>query len=325
VERGSIDAAAIPLVLVEKEQIVRKSFVLEFVRWERELTDVGGLDLLKGFLSARREAFSDGARAFGLPAPKGICLIGVQGCGKSLTAKAVARFYGLPLLRMDMGRVFAGLVGQSEENVRAAVKLAESIAPCVLWIDEIEKAFSGLGSSNLSDAGTTARVISFMTTWLQEREGEVYVVATANDISQMPPELLRKGRFDEVFFIDLPGATERREIFAIHLRRRGREPDEFDLDALATRTRGFSGAEIEEAIIAGLHEAFGARRPLHTDDIAAAIAATIPLSRTMAERVQGLRAWAEGRARPASSAALRSPRCDLRRPGILDDDVLGYS
>lgn len=302
VERGRIDKDTIPCVLKEKEQIIRKSTVLESVRWEPGMEDLGGLDLLKEFLDSRREAFTERARAFGLPPPKGICLIGVQGCGKSLAAKVVSRFYRLPLLRMDMGRVFAGLVGRSEENSRNALKLAESVAPCVLWIDELEKAFSGTGSSNVSDAGTTARVISHVTTWLQERASEVYVVATANDISQLPPELVRKGRFDEVFFVDLPAPREREEIFRIHLRKRGRTPDEFDIGTLAELARGFSGAEIEEAVISGLYEAFAARRPLETRDMAKAIERTVPLSETMHERVAALRSWAEGRARRASSA-----------------------
>jgi SpoVK/Ycf46/Vps4 family AAA+-type ATPase len=302
VETGRINRETIPLVLKEKEQIIRKSTVLESVRWDHGLEDLGGLNLLKEFLESRREAFTDRARAFGLPPPKGICLIGVQGCGKSLAAKAVSRFYRLPLLRMDMGRVFAGLVGRSEENVRTALKLAESVAPCVLWIDELEKAFAGVGNSNISDAGTTARVISHVTTWLQERSSEVYVVSTANDIAQLPPELVRKGRFDEVFFVDLPAPLEREEIFRIHLRKRARNPDEFDLATLAELARGFSGAEIEEAVISGLYEAFAVRRPLETRDIAKSIERTVPLSETMHERVAALRSWAEGRARRASSA-----------------------
>ncbi len=302
VERGRLDKETIPVVLKEKEGIIKKSTVLEYVRWDQGLEDLGGLDLLKEFLESRREAFTERARAFGLPPPKGICLIGVQGCGKSLAAKAVSRFYRLPLLRMDMGRVFAGLVGRSEENSRVALKLAESVAPCVLWIDELEKAFSGTGSSNVSDAGTTARVISHITTWLQERSSEVYVVATANDISQLPPELVRKGRFDEVFFVDLPAPKEREEIFRIHLKKRGRVPEEFDLVTLAELARGFSGAEIEEAVISGLYEAFAARRPLETRDISKSIERSVPLSETMHERVAGLRSWAEGRARRASSA-----------------------
>ena len=303
VQSGRIDAAAIPLVLEEKEQTVRKSTVLDYVRWDQGFEVVGGLDLLKAFLAARRDAFSDEARAFGLPSPRGVCLIGVQGCGKSLAAKSIARFYRVPLLRFDVGRVFAGIVGRSEENVRAALKLAESLAPCVLWIDELEKSLAGSGSSHVSDAGTTARVISTITTWLQERPDlGVYVVATANDISRLPPELLRKGRFDEIFFVDLPTAAEREEVLSIHLRRRARDPRELDVRAVAASSEGFSGAELEEAVIAALYEAFGRRRPLMTEDLLQAVAQTVPLSTTMHEQVAWIRTWAEGRARRASSA-----------------------
>ena len=305
VRGGRIDAAAIPLVLEEKEHTVRKSTVLEVVRWEQGCEVVGGLDQLKAFLTSRREAFSEEARAFGLPAPRGVCLIGVQGCGKSLAAKAIARFYRVPLLRFDVGRVFAGIVGRSEENVRGALKLAESLAPCVLWIDELEKSLAGAQSSHQSDAGTTARVISTITTWMQERPDRgVYVVATANDISRLPPELLRKGRFDEIFFVDLPTQAEREEILAIHLRRRQRDPGELDVASVAARTEGFSGAELEEAVIAALYEAFGQRRPLATSDLLQAIEQTVPLSTTMQEQVAWIRSWAARRARRAS----KSPR-----------------
>ncbi|MEZ6187591.1 MAG: AAA family ATPase [Planctomycetota bacterium] len=302
VQDGTIGPGALPLVLREKEQIVRKSTALECVRWEEGFEQVGGLDLLKAFLTGRRDAFSEEARRFGLPAPRGLCLIGVQGCGKSLSAKAVARFYRLPLLRFDVGRVFAGIVGRSEENVRNALALAESIAPCVLWIDELEKSLSGAASSSVSDAGTTARVISTITTWLQERtEQGVYVVATANDISRLPPELVRKGRFDEIFYVDLPARSEREEILAIHLRKRGREPERFDLGAVAAAALGFSGAELEEVVLAGLYEAFHERRELETPDLLRAVGQTVPLSTTMAESVRHLRSWAASRARRASS------------------------
>lgn len=301
IRHKSIDSQAIRIVLEEKEQILRKSSILEPVRWDTELSVIGGLDQLKLFLKTRREAFSDHARAFGLPMPKGICLIGVQGCGKSLTAKAVAKLYQMPLVRMDMGRLFAGLVGKSEENARKALKLAESLAPCVLWIDEIDKGFAGVGSSNLSDGGTTARVIGTMTTWLQERDAPVYVVATANDITQLPPELLRKGRFDEIFFVDLPAPKERLEIFKIHLEKRMRAPEDFDVEALADLSTGFSGAEIEQVVIAGLYEAFNERRPLKTSDLTKVIRETVPLSVMQKEMIVLLRDWAGQRARRASS------------------------
>jgi SpoVK/Ycf46/Vps4 family AAA+-type ATPase len=301
IKHRCINPQAIPLVLREKEQILRKSSVLETVHWDEELSEIGGLDLLKEFLNARREAFTERARDFGLPMPKGICLIGIAGCGKSLTAKAVAKLYRLPLVRMDMGRLFAGLVGKSEEDARLALRLAEAMAPCVLWIDELEKGFAGMGSSNLSDGGTTARVIGHMTTWLQERQSAVYVVATANDITQLPPELLRKGRFDEVFFVDLPAPIERQEIFRIHIEKRGRVANDFDLDQLADGSSGFSGAEIEQAIVSALFEAFNGRRPLCTRDIAAAVENMVPLSVMLRENITMLRNWAQYRARRASS------------------------
>ena len=232
--------------------------------------------------------------------PKGLLLVGVQGCGKSLTAKAVASQWKLPLLRFDLGKVFSGLVGSSEENIRKAIKLAESIAPCILWIDEIEKGLSGFASSNFSDAGTAARVFGTFITWLQEKTKPVFVIATANDISQLPPELLRKGRFDEIFFVDLPGSEERKEIFRIHLEKRYRSPKHFDLDLLPNYSEGFSGAEIEQVIISALYDAFEHGRPLTTHDLVKSLQETVPLSRTMAEHISALREWSKTRARSAS-------------------------
>ncbi|HEX6088098.1 MAG TPA: AAA family ATPase, partial [Thermoanaerobaculia bacterium] len=219
----------------------------------------------------------------------------------SLSAKAVASFYRLPLLRFDVGRVFAGIVGKSEENVRGALRLAESIAPCVLWIDELEKSLSGTHSSHVSDAGTTARVISTITTWLQERDGEgVYVVATANDISRLPPELLRKGRFDEIFFVDLPTAAERETIFSIHLRFRKQDPAQFDLATLARESEGFSGAEVEQAVIAALYRALHAKQPLTTERVVEALRATVPLSASRREDIERIRERARGRFTPVT-------------------------
>jgi SpoVK/Ycf46/Vps4 family AAA+-type ATPase len=229
-----------------------------------------------------------------------LLLVGVQGCGKSLTAKAVASQWKLPLLRFDIGKVFSGLVGSSEENVRKAIKLAESIAPCILWIDEIEKGFSGTASSNYSDAGTAARVFGTFITWLQEKVKSVFVIAAANDISMLPPELLRKGRFDEIFFVDLPGSHERQEIFRIHLKKRHRAPQNFELETLCNFSEGFSGAEIEQVIISALYDAFEHGRPLTTADIVKSLRETVPLSQTMAEHISALRTWAETRARSAS-------------------------
>ncbi len=227
-------------------------------------------------------------------------MLGVQGCGKSLCAKAVSTQWQLPLLRFDMGRMFGSLVGSSEENVRRAISVAESVAPAILWVDEIDKAFAGSQGSGATDGGTTARVFGTFLTWLSEKSAPVFVVATANDISQLPPELLRKGRLDEIFFVDLPSSDERAEVFRIHLQKRSRDPAQFDLPALADTSAGFSGAEIEEAINSALYDAFYEKTELTNAHILAALAQTVPLARTMDEQIGRLRKWAEGRARNAS-------------------------
>jgi ATP-dependent 26S proteasome regulatory subunit len=298
-----LDADDIQLVLEEKRQVIRKSGLLEYYPTEHGLGGIGGLEDLKGWLDRRAAAFTEEARQFGLPEPKGLLLLGVQGCGKSLTAKAIASQWRLPLLRLDMGKIFGSLIGSSEENVRRAIRMAEGVAPVVLWIDEIEKGLSGVKSSGDTDGGTGARVFGALLTWMQEKTAPVFVVATANSIEHLPPELLRKGRFDEIFFIDLPSHRERAEIFDIHLRRRRRDPARFDLARLAADARGFSGAEIEQAIISALYQAFDERTELAQLHIERALAETRPLSTTMAEEVSRLRTWAQSRARPASRAA----------------------
>jgi hypothetical protein len=287
-------------VFAEKQQIIRKSGLLEYYATDENFAHVGGLAVLKDWLTKRAVAFSDEAREFGLAAPKGILLLGVQGCGKSLCAKAVSNLWQLPLLRFDVGRMFGSYVGSSEENIRRAIAVAESIAPAILWVDEIDKAFAGSQSSGASDGGTTARVFSTFLTWLSEKKAPVFVVATANDISQLPPELLRKGRLDEIFFVDLPKPEERMEVFRIHLTKRGRDAAKFELTQLALASEKFSGAEIEEAINSALYDAFYARKQLTTDQILNAIAQTVPLAKTMEEQIGSLREWAEGRARNAS-------------------------
>jgi len=300
------------LVLDEKRQVIRKSGLLEYYPTEEKLANVGGVENLKTWLGRRGGAFSEPARRFGLPEPKGLLLLGVQGCGKSLTAKAIASSWKMPLLRLDMGRIFSGLVGSSEENLRRAIRVAESVAPVVLWVDEIEKGLSGSGSSGQSDGGVTARVFGAMLTWLQEKTAPVFVVATANRIDLLPPELLRKGRFDEIFFIDLPAAAERREIFRIHVARRGRDPAAFDLDSLATVAEGFSGAEIEQSVVAALYDAFAEGRELAQAHVQKAVQETVPLATTMREDIERLREWARTRTRPASSV----PAEDVPRPPI---------
>ncbi|MBS2030844.1 MAG: AAA family ATPase [Deltaproteobacteria bacterium] len=296
-----LDAQDIQLVLEEKRQVIRKSGLLEYYPVDDTLSGVGGLDNLKNWLSQRTSAFTEAARQFGLPEPKGLLLLGVQGCGKSLTAKAIASQWSLPLLRLDMGRIFSGLIGSSEENLRRAIRVAESAAPAVLWVDEIEKGLSGIASSGSTDGGVTARVFGALLTWLQEKTAPVFVVATANRIDGLPPELLRKGRFDEIFFIDLPDVDERAQIFDIHLRRRHRDPANYDLAELARLAEGFSGAEIEQAVVAGLYEAFAEQKELESQHLHKAIRETFPLSMTLREEIERLRAWARERTRPAST------------------------
>jgi ATP-dependent 26S proteasome regulatory subunit len=293
-------------VFAEKQQIVKKSGLLEYYATQESFASVGGLMVLKDWLTKRAQAFSPAAREFGLPAPRGILMLGVQGCGKSLCAKAVSNVWQLPLLRFDMGRMFGSLVGSSEENVRRAISVAESVAPAILWVDEIDKAFAGSQSSGSTDGGTTARVFGTFLTWLSEKSAPVFVVATANDISHLPPELLRKGRLDEIFFVDLPSTAERAEIFRIHLAKRGRAVERFDLDLLAENSKDFSGAEIEEAINSALYDAFYASVDIQTDHVLAALRETVPLARTMDEQISRLRSWAEGRSRNASVP--RAPR-----------------
>jgi SpoVK/Ycf46/Vps4 family AAA+-type ATPase len=296
-------------VFAEKQQIIRKNGLLEYYATNESFAHVGGLAVLKDWLQRRALALTEQARAFGLPAPKGILLLGVQGCGKSLCAKAVSSMWQLPLLRFDMGRMFGSLVGSSEENVRKAIAVAESVAPAILWVDEIDKAFAGSQGSGATDGGTTARVFGTFLTWLSEKTAPVFVVTTANDISQLPPELLRKGRLDEIFYVDLPSEEERAEIFPIHLAKRQRDPQKFDIPALVERSKDFSGAEIEEAVISALYDAFYTQQELSTAHVLEALRQTVPLSKTMDEQISRLRSWAEGRARNASV-----PR-DAKGPG----------
>jgi len=288
-------------VLAEKQQIIRKNGLLEYCPVNEAFSDVGGLKGLKDWLMKRSVAFTEEARSFGLPAPKGVLLLGVQGCGKSLCAKAVSSLWQVPLLRFDIGRMFASFVGSSEENVRRALDVAESIAPAILWIDEIDKAFSGFRGSGHSDSGTTGRVFGTLLTWLSEKSSPVFVVATANSIADLPPELLRKGRFDELFFVDLPSEAERREIFAIHLRKRGRDPARFDMAALGAASERFSGAEIEQAMISALFDIFADRSELRTENLLHSLNQTNPLANTMDSQITALREWAGGRARIASA------------------------
>nr|WP_233104079.1 AAA family ATPase [Haliangium ochraceum] len=287
-------------ILGEKKQIIAKSGMLEYYEHREEFSDIGGLANLKDWLVKRRHAFSSRARDFGLPLPKGILMIGVPGTGKSLTAKAAGALWEMPLLRLDVGKIFAGLVGSSEENIRTVIRTAEAIAPAILWIDEIEKGFSGTSSSGQSDGGTTSRVFGSFITWLQEKESSVFVIATANDVSALPPELLRKGRFDEIFFCDLPTRDERRQILDIHIRKKKRDPAHFDLDKLASASVDYSGAELEQAVIAALYDAFDAGEDLGNEGLMSSVSEIVPLAVTMRERIEAMRDWARTRARSAS-------------------------
>ncbi|MFN8671403.1 MAG: AAA family ATPase [Candidatus Sericytochromatia bacterium] len=300
VSKKRLDIEDISLIYAEKKQIIRKNGILDFYPTQENMKNVGGVNNLKKWLKKRGTSFGKKARAYGLPQPKGILLLGVSGSGKSLVAKAISSLWQLPLLRLDIGSLFSGLVGSSEENMRKTIKTAEAVAPCLLWLDEIDKGFSGSNSSNISDGGTTARVLSSFLTWMQEKTSPVFIIATANDISKLPPELLRKGRFDEIFFLDLPKQKERMEIFSIHLEKRGRKPKNFNLQILADKTDGFSGSEIEEAIISAMHDSFEEDRELETYDIINSLSHAVPLSQTMKEVIDDIRMWCKDRARPAS-------------------------
>ena len=290
------------LIARKKRDIIRKSGLVDWIDVESDLNSIGGLYELKDWLMKRKSAFSKEARDYGLPEnPKGVLLVGIQGAGKSLSAQVIASFWKLPLIRLDMGKIFAGIVGSSEENIRNAIKVAESISPCIIWLDEIDKGLAGTRSSNNTDGGTAARVFGSLLNWMQEKKAPVYIAATANDVSQLPPELLRKGRFDEIFFVDLPVGSERLEIFKIHLKKRNRDIGFFDLDQLVKYSDGFTGAEIESAVISAMYESFyDKKREVTTQDIVQALQETYPISITMQEHIKELRNWADSRARNAS-------------------------
>jgi hypothetical protein len=292
-----LDDRDIGLVTNEKKQIIRESEALEFYPATETPGDVGGLGVLKDWLRLRERAFTQEARDYGLPVPKGIALIGIPGTGKSLTAKMIAALWRLPLIRLDVGALYGSLVGESEERARRALRLAETMAPGILWIEEIEKAFAYGGG----DSGTSPRVFGTILTWLQEKKAPLFVVATANNITMLPPELLRKGRFDEIFFLDLPTFEERCEIVTVHLNKRKRLPLDFDIDRLARESEGYVGAEIEQAIIDAMYVGFNAGREFTTDDILASLRRQVPLSVSQRETIDALRSWLkEGRAQSAS-------------------------
>ncbi|MBD1831657.1 AAA family ATPase [Trichocoleus sp. FACHB-90] len=312
VKTGRLTESEVDIILSEKKQLIRRNGILEFIEEDETIDAVGGLEELKRWLRQRSNAFTEKAREYGLPQPKGMLILGVPGCGKSLIAKTTSRLWSLPLLRLDMGRVYDGsMVGRSEANLRNALKTAESISPTILFIDELDKAFAGTSGSADSDGGTSSRIFGSFLTWMQEKTSPVFVMATANRVERLPGEFLRKGRFDELFFVDLPNAEERKDIFQIHLAKRKRDLSRFDLDQLAKVSDGFSGAEIEQGLIAAMYEAFAQEREFTQLDIIAAIKATLPLSRTMNEQVTALRDWARQRARPAASSVAEYQRMEF--------------
>ncbi len=297
---GKIETEDVELILEEKRQSIRQTQILDFYPATEQISDIGGLDNLKDWLLRRGSAFSERARTYGLPHPRGLLLVGIQGTGKSLTAKAISHHWHLPLLRLDVGRLFGGLVGESESRTRQMISLAEALAPCVLWIDEIDKAFAGFDGRG--DSGTTSRVFGTFINWLADKKSSVFVVATANNIQSLPPEMLRKGRFDEIFFVGLPCQEEREAIFSVHLSRlRPHNLKNYDLKRLAYETPDFSGAEIEQTLIEAMHIGFSQNRDFTLDDILEAASQIIPLARTAQEQIQFLQDWAAaGKARLAS-------------------------
>ncbi|WP_373537634.1 AAA family ATPase [Microcoleus sp.] len=306
--KQQINESDIDGVLEEKQQAIRKTGILEFFNSRESLKNVGGLENLKQWVKMRQDAFTDEARRYGIPNPKGVLLVGIQGTGKSLSAKTIAAEWRLPLLRLDTGRLFGGVVGESESRVRQMIQLAEAIAPCVLWIDEIDKAFGNIISGGDGDSGTSRRVFGSLITWMQEKTSPVFIVATANNVRILPAELLRKGRFDEIFFLNLPSESERQDIFKVHLQRlRPTRLRDFDLEILAKSAKNFSGAEIEQVVIDGLYRAFGTfvngqRRDLTTEDILRSINDTVPLAAIARSQIEDLKRWAaEAGARTASN------------------------
>jgi SpoVK/Ycf46/Vps4 family AAA+-type ATPase len=312
VTTGRLTEDEVEIVLSEKKQLIRRNRILEYMDQDEGMAAVGGLEELKHWLKQRSNAFGQKARDYGLPQPKGMLILGVPGCGKSLIAKTTARLWSLPLVRLDMGRVYDGsTVGRSEANLRNALKAAESISPMILFIDELDKSFAGSSGSADSDGGTSSRIFGTFLTWMQEKKSPVFVMATANRVDRLPGEFLRKGRFDEIFFVDLPNFEERSRIFEIHLSKRRSDVTRFDVEQLANVSDGFSGAEIEQAVIAAMYEAFAQDREFSQLDIISAVKSTTPLSRTMTEQVTALREWARLRARPAATSVAEYQRMEF--------------
>jgi AAA+ superfamily predicted ATPase len=295
--RKTITRDAVKVVIEEKSRIVRKDGILEYIDVDFAMSEIGGLDNLKEWLLARTRFFSKEAQKFGLSAPKGLLLTGIAGCGKSSCVKAISQYWRLPLMRLDMTKIYGGVVGNPEESMRRALITVEAVAPVILWIEEIEKGVAGFTQG---DGGVTARIFSSFLTWMQEKKSLVFVAATANQIDQLPPELLRKGRFDEIFFTDLPDEKERSEIFKVHIAKRNHDPAKFKLVDLAKATPGFSGAEIEQVVASGMYTAFSQKRKFNDLDLYKEVAKTVPLSTTMSEQIKEIKRWADKRAVRAS-------------------------
>lgn len=320
VQNHGINKDAIKIIFDEKNQVIKKTGILEFIKSNLNLNDIGGLENLKSWLVKRNNSWLESAKKYNIPAPKGVLITGIPGCGKSLTAKAMSEIWQLPLLKLDMGKIFSGIVGSSEENMRRAIETAEAVAPSILWVDEIEKGLGG--TQRAGDSGTSIRILGTFLSWMQEKTEPVFVIATANNINSLPPELLRKGRFDEIFFVDLPTETEREKIFEVHLKKRvagsevGKNVNITDglLNKLSVMSEGFSGAEIEQVVISALYEAFFHKRDLEVADLENAIKNTVPLSVTQKEQIKSLRDWANVRAVSAT------PREDLKTYKIVDTD-----
>ena len=306
VGRLALSPDCITDVLNAKKAMLKRSEMLEFVDTTDNMVSVGGLDNLKRWLEQRRGAWDDGALKFGLDPPKGVIILGVQGCGKSLCARAVAGEWKLPLVKFDTAAVYDKFIGETEKRIQKVFRVAEGLAPCILWIDELEKVFAGSGPDSASaDAGVSSRLLASFLSWMQERKSPVFVAATCNNVTVLPPELIRKGRFDELFFVDLPSAAERKQVFFIQLTKRKRNPADYDLDRVAEAAKGFSGAEIESAVQTALFAAFARKQELSTEDLLTALSSTVPLSITRSEEISELRAWAKDRAVWASSPQTR--------------------
>ncbi len=317
-DKSRLTKYEITSIVKEKEQIIKKSGVLEYFHPQGDFKEVGGMENLKDWLEKRGKAFTKDAKDFGLVSPKGVMLLGIPGCGKSLVSKTIANEWELPLLKLDLGSVFGSLVGESEARMREALALSEAISPSILWIDEIEKGLSGM--SDGGDGGTSAKVFGTLLTWMQEKKNEVFVIATANNISALPPELLRKGRFNEIFFVDLPSKNEREEIFKIYIDKKERDINNFNLINLSDLSKGFSGAEIEEAVNEALFIAYDDGREVETKDIEKALKDTFPLSRTMSDTIKDLRDWAKVRARFASNGdSEKLPKFDDKVPTLAQE------